>query len=435
MGEPLDEPFSELAMLLGRAFYEELEVIVLDKLVHLRQALTDRELADVLHLSEKNVHKGLVPLLRDRLVSKITRKLAEVDIATATAAEYREHQRTLGEVTSYVIELGTIPDIVKYKLHMLRKRVEKSGIGGTLAGGETTTWRCAKCDLSFSDEDTWRLFDDEKQVFTCECGEPIEQQTAADADAVDSSVSEERRRRLEATIAPLLVALGRCDKELEEGREPPPILRAAMAAEGEADASDVPGLRAGSGAGGARGRAAARQTAAENEPSLTVEMDVTATPAAGVVPVAGTAGAQLFWQSNAAESARKRTREQEEAAAAAEAEAARAAQDERWAAQLRANQQRQQRELARGVGAPLPPPQMMPTVAPPPPAAGTVGGSEDIRSLAAGAGAENGDEWEEATDVFVSVQGVRMRLSEVTDEDTERMTSDEYKAWYELSAG
>ncbi|KAG8464756.1 hypothetical protein KFE25_010124 [Diacronema lutheri] len=434
----MDEPFSELAMLLGRAFYEDLEVIVLDKLVLLRQSLTDRELAEVLHLSEKHVRKALVPLLRDRLVSKVTRKLADVDATTATAAEYREHQRTLGEQTSYSIELSLVPDFAKYKLHSLRKHVEQGGkASGGGAGDEAVAWRCARCELSFSEDDAWALYDRDRQVFTCDgCGLPIEQ-AAADEAPRDQSSADERRRRFEAAIAPLLVAIGRCDKEIEEGRDAPALLRpralgADVADGAEPGAGDrAAGARA-AGAAGARGDGGAREAPADGQLSLTVEMGASATPAVCGAAVSGAAAAAapLFWQAGASEEARKRTRDEEAAAEAAAAAAAQAARDEHWAAELKANQERQQRELARTGRAPL----AQPAPAPPAPP-DAAGGAARAAALAA-PDVDDGDEWEgeeEDDDVRVTVQGVPKRLSEVTDEDMERMTSDEYQLYYARS--
>ncbi|KAJ1618951.1 hypothetical protein T492DRAFT_1089474 [Pavlovales sp. CCMP2436] len=431
----MDEPFSELAMLLGRAFYEDLEILVLDKLVALRQALTDKELGEVLHLSERHVRKGLVALLRDRLVSKQTVKLADLDEATATAAEFRERQRTLGEKTFFYVELGAIPDLVKFKVHLLRKRTEAAAGGGAAGGEDVAAWKCARCDLTFSEADAWSLYDRDRQVFTCEsCGEPIEEATEKDAHLSkdDKGGGEEWKRRLDVSLAPLLVALGRCDKSLEEGRDAPPLLQptaAAAAADGA-----VGGV--GGGGGGKRPRTGEEEAAANGEPSLTVEIATSAGAAAGAAGAAKSAvRPTLFWQADTAEAARKRSREEADAEAAAAEGATRAAADADWAEQLQANQQRQQRERARlalggaAVGEVRQPAQAVAV----PAAAATA----PQPSLGAGAGAEEeDDEWEdEGADVVVTVQGVAKPLSEVTDEDTERMTSDEFQRYHALAVG
>jgi predicted DNA-binding transcriptional regulator len=428
--EALDEPFSELAMLLGRAFYEDLEVLILDKLVLLRQPLTDRELAEVLHLSERQVRKALVPLLRDRLVSKATIKLADVDATTATAAEFREHQRTLGEMTSISVDLGIVPDFAKFKLHMLRKRLASTGECGADGAVDATAWRCESCDLSFTEADVFTLFDRDRQAFTCDaCGKEIEA-VAADPDALDATAVEGRRRRLEAAIAPLLVALGRCDKQLEEGRNAPPLLRAA----GAVQKASEPAAAGGSGRpavpnGGARALARAAGnggTTTEEEQPLTVEIGVSSS---GLAPGAkgggarASAAATLFWQADAAENARKRSREEDETRATAAAEEAQAAKDAAWAEQLKHNQERQTRERVRATGVPL---------GPVPALVAAAGGAGD--GVGKRAADPEGDDWDEEEETTVAVQGVPKKLSEVTEEDTERMSSDEYKRWYELNA-
>lgn len=396
-----DEPFAALAMLVARAFYDDVEVVLMDKLTRVRQALTEKELAEAVGLSEKHVRKALRLLLLDRIVARTVVKLDEVERDQLTISEFHERQQNAGEEVRFHVDLDAVPDVVKYKLHEVLSRA-RGGQPDQRADVDVA-WRCESCDRNFTEADVFDLQDRARGLFVCDTCQaevtPVE-------DARVVSQSNEQLAQLEDSLSPILVAVSKVDRCLADGGEPPrllPRVGAVAKADGARKGGVVPG-------GGAQ---AAADAAHAGDDDLVISMEADDDAGAGAGP---SKSSTLFWERTAGRGAGG-----QDGVAAASEQAPTAPSSAAWddfAARVE-----QQRKLHAVAALPAHSNAPPPTAAPPPKPPGDAqrGGDED-----------EDDDWEDAP--IVMVQGQAKKLTEVTEDDQEAMTAEEYEVWYKLHA-
>lgn len=111
-----------------RAFYETKMILVIDALV-LHSALRDDDLAYLMGLNSKEVHKLCGALREARL------------LAVHTRAEQKEGQQRPMNRTYYYIDYRAAVDAIKWKVWQLNLKVQ----GNTVPANERKDWFCKRC--------------------------------------------------------------------------------------------------------------------------------------------------------------------------------------------------------------------------------------------------------------------------------------------------
>ncbi|KAF2076008.1 hypothetical protein CYY_002668 [Polysphondylium violaceum] len=150
----------DLVKLVIRSFYPDDFAVIVDALLREKKRVRDEQLANTLRVQQKYVRKILLDLKGDSMV-----KSADVKIEGTKPGE-----RTTTQLLWY-IDYKHIIDIVKYKLWMFGKKMESVKVQKI----DVQTYRCTVCSKIFTAYDIPKLLSPEGELFCDDCdGELIE---------------------------------------------------------------------------------------------------------------------------------------------------------------------------------------------------------------------------------------------------------------------
>lgn len=152
----------QLARLVVRGFYEIEYSLIIDMLVRY-PCMREDDLCDLLKFDKKILRAKLATLKSDRFV-QVKLKIETGDDGKAV------------KVSCYFINYKIFVNIVKYKLDLMRKRMEVEERDAT----SRSSFRCTTCNKQFSDLEADQLFDFVSQEFKCTfCGSTVEEDESA----------------------------------------------------------------------------------------------------------------------------------------------------------------------------------------------------------------------------------------------------------------
>jgi len=152
----------QLARLVVRGFYEIEYSLIIDMLVRY-PCLREDDLCDLLKFDKKVLRAKLQTLKTDRFV--------QIKLRIETG-EDGKHVK----MNCYFINYKIFVNIVKYKLDMMRKKMEVEERDAT----SRSSFKCSSCDKQFSDLEADQLFDPMSGEFRCTfCGSPVDEDESA----------------------------------------------------------------------------------------------------------------------------------------------------------------------------------------------------------------------------------------------------------------
>jgi len=150
----------DLVKLVIRSFYPDDFAVIIDALLREKKRVRDEQLANTLRVQQKYVRKILLDLKGDSMV-----KSADVKIEGTKPGE-----RATTQLLWY-IDYKHIIDIVKYKLWMFGKKMESIKVQKI----DVQTYRCTVCSKIFTAYDIPKLLSPEGELFCDDCdGELVE---------------------------------------------------------------------------------------------------------------------------------------------------------------------------------------------------------------------------------------------------------------------
>lgn len=165
-----------LVKCVARAFYDTKHILVVDALM-IHNAVRDDELARLLGLQTKDLHKLCGKLKEDRMLNVHTRP------------ETKEGQQRPVNRTYYYVEFRGTIDACKFRMHGVVKEVEKK----MNKDADTKGYVCPRCQKRFSVLDAVSLDRDDDGMFVCDrCSTGL----VDDDDSVEVKTSQERLGRL-----------------------------------------------------------------------------------------------------------------------------------------------------------------------------------------------------------------------------------------------
>lgn len=152
----------QLARLVVRGFYEIEYSLIIDMLVRY-PCMREDDLCDLLKFDKKILRAKLATLKSDRFV--------QVKLKIETGEDGKAVK-----VSCFFINYKIFVNIVKYKLDLMRKRMEVEERDAT----SRSSFRCTSCNKQFSDLEADQLFDMVSQEFKCTfCGSTVEEDESA----------------------------------------------------------------------------------------------------------------------------------------------------------------------------------------------------------------------------------------------------------------
>ncbi|KAI5854605.1 hypothetical protein BZA05DRAFT_392040 [Tricharina praecox] len=169
-----------LVKTVARAFYDTRHILVLDALM-VHNALRDDELAKLLGLVTKDVHKLCGKLKEDRM------------LAVHSRPEQKDGQQRPVNRTYYYIEFRSTIDGIKYRVYKLAELVRRS----VNNGAETKGYVCPHCSKRFALLDAVTLEFDEAGLFLCDrCSNAL----VDDEESTETKLGHEKIQRMNRQI-------------------------------------------------------------------------------------------------------------------------------------------------------------------------------------------------------------------------------------------
>ncbi|KAI5816024.1 TFIIE alpha subunit-domain-containing protein [Pyronema omphalodes] len=169
-----------LVKCVARAFYDTRHILVLDALM-IHNALRDDELARLLGLVTKDVHKLCGKLKEDRMITVHSRP------------EQKDGQQRPVNRTYYYIEFRSVIDGIKYRVYQLAALVRKS----VNNGADTKGYVCPHCNKRFALLDAVSLDQDSEGLFLCDrCQNPL----VDDEESAETKLGHEKIQRMNRQI-------------------------------------------------------------------------------------------------------------------------------------------------------------------------------------------------------------------------------------------
>ncbi|EDV97075.1 general transcription factor IIE subunit 1 [Drosophila grimshawi] len=152
----------QLARLVVRGFYSQEDALIIDMLVR-NPCMKEDDIGELLRFEKKQ--------LRARITTLRTDKFIQIRLKMETGPDGKAQK-----VNYYFINYKTFVNVVKYKLDLMRKRMETEERDAT----SRASFKCSACGKTFTDLEADQLFD----VATCEfrctyCGSSVEEDSAA----------------------------------------------------------------------------------------------------------------------------------------------------------------------------------------------------------------------------------------------------------------
>jgi len=203
MSQPLltEVPSSlkQLARLVVRGFYEIEFSLIIDMLVRY-PCLREDDLCDLLKYDKKVLRAKLSTLKSDRFV--------QVKLKIETGEDGKAVK-----VNCYFINYKIFVNIVKYKLDMMRKKMEVEERDAT----SRSSFKCSNCNKQFSDLEADQLFDPMSGEFKCTfCGSTVDED--------ESAMPKKESRKLLATFNEQMEKLFDLLRVVEDIRLSPEVL-------------------------------------------------------------------------------------------------------------------------------------------------------------------------------------------------------------------
>uniref|UniRef100_A0A8D8Y346 General transcription factor IIE subunit 1 n=1 Tax=Cacopsylla melanoneura TaxID=428564 RepID=A0A8D8Y346_9HEMI len=194
----------QLARLVVRGFYSIEDSLLIDMLVR-NPCMKEDDICELLKFERK--------MLRARISTLKTDKIIQTRLRMETGPDGKAQK-----VNYYFINYQSFVNIVKYKLDMMRKRMEMEERDAT----SRSSFKCPRCLKTFTDLEADQLFDMMTQEFRCTfCGGNVEE----DLSAMPKKDSRLLLAKFNSQLEPLFVLLREVEgiKLAPELLEPEPV--------------------------------------------------------------------------------------------------------------------------------------------------------------------------------------------------------------------
>ncbi|EDW41138.1 general transcription factor IIE subunit 1 [Drosophila sechellia] len=152
----------QLARLVVRGFYSLEDALIIDMLVR-NPCMKEDDIGELLRFEKKQ--------LRARITTLRTDKFIQIRLKMETGPDGKAQK-----VNYYFINYKTFVNVVKYKLDLMRKRMETEERDAT----SRASFKCSACSKTFTDLEADQLFDMATLEFRCTfCGSSVEEDSAA----------------------------------------------------------------------------------------------------------------------------------------------------------------------------------------------------------------------------------------------------------------
>eukprot|EP00088_Acartia_fossae_P069830 TRINITY_DN9208_c0_g2_i1.p1 TRINITY_DN9208_c0_g2~~TRINITY_DN9208_c0_g2_i1.p1 ORF type:complete len:460 (+),score=190.80 TRINITY_DN9208_c0_g2_i1:108-1487(+) len=189
----------QLSRLVVRGFYELEYSLIIDMLVKY-PCLREDDLCNLLKFDKKVLRAKLATLKSDRFV-QVKMKIETGEDGKAV------------KVNCYFINYKIFVNIVKYKLDMMRKKMEVEERDAT----SRSSFKCTNCNKTFSDLEADQLFDPMSNDFRCTfCSSPVDED--------ESAMPKKESRKLMATFNDQMERLFDILRVVEDIRLAPQVL-------------------------------------------------------------------------------------------------------------------------------------------------------------------------------------------------------------------
>lgn len=152
----------QLARLVARGFYTIEDALIVDMLVR-NPCLKEDDISELLKFEKK--------MLRARLTMLKNDKFMQAKVKMETGPDGKAHK-----VNYYYINFKTFVNVIKYKLDLMRKRLETEERDAT----SRASFKCTNCSKAFTDLEVDQLFDFNSGEFSCLfCGSAVVEDLSA----------------------------------------------------------------------------------------------------------------------------------------------------------------------------------------------------------------------------------------------------------------
>lgn len=152
----------QLARIVVRGFYTIEDALIVDMLVR-NPCLKEDDISELLKFEKK--------MLRARLTMLKNDKFMQARLKMETGPDGKAHK-----VNYYFINYKTFVNVVKYKLDLMRKRLETEERDAT----SRASFKCTNCSKAFTDLEVDQLFDFNSGEFSCLfCGSTVVEDLSA----------------------------------------------------------------------------------------------------------------------------------------------------------------------------------------------------------------------------------------------------------------
>ncbi|XP_053953339.1 general transcription factor IIE subunit 1 [Anastrepha ludens] len=152
----------QLARLVVRGFYSIEDALIIDMLVR-NPCMKEDDIAELLRFEKKQMRARISTLRNDKFI--------QIRLKMETGPDGKAQK-----VNYYFINYKTFVNVVKYKLDLMRKRMETEERDAT----SRASFKCTNCDKTFTDLEADQLFDFTTGEFRCTyCGSPVEEDSSA----------------------------------------------------------------------------------------------------------------------------------------------------------------------------------------------------------------------------------------------------------------
>jgi len=194
----------QLARLVVRGFYTIEDTLIIDMLVR-NPCMKEDDICELLKFEKK--------MLRARIATLKSDKFIQVRLRMETGEDGKAQK-----VNYYFINYKTFVNVVKYKLDLMRKRMETEERDAT----SRASFKCPKCAKTFTDLEADQLFDPMSGEFRCTyCRGVVEE----DLSALPKKDSRMQLARFNSQLEPLYELLRQVEgiKLAPEVLEPEPV--------------------------------------------------------------------------------------------------------------------------------------------------------------------------------------------------------------------
>eukprot|EP01119_Soliformovum_irregulare_P015793 TRINITY_DN4505_c0_g1_i2.p1 TRINITY_DN4505_c0_g1~~TRINITY_DN4505_c0_g1_i2.p1 ORF type:complete len:413 (+),score=152.21 TRINITY_DN4505_c0_g1_i2:1037-2275(+) len=190
----------DLMRLVLRAFYSDENCIVAEVFLQQHRAISDEELARIVKLNVKQVRKYLSRLKEDQLLACVIKKEEKFDAETGEALPGKKWQQQ----AFYYVDYKRFVDCVKYRIHQMEQK-----LGADDSTMHTQFYVCPRCKKRYSSLDAGALMDVRTGQLKCERDktELVEEDAGERADRTTG-----RKSSMMAQITPIIEQLKKTDK-------------------------------------------------------------------------------------------------------------------------------------------------------------------------------------------------------------------------------